>query len=89
MRPSHASVEDEAADGVEVSLLRGVVEGQEGLLVERVGVAAGAQQQLGQLQEAAAGGHVQDGVAVLHGEGKIKTTYARQDTKSSLYIHAF
>ena len=62
---SHAAVEDEAADGVEVSLLRGVVEGQEGLLVERVGVAAGAQQQLAQLQVAPARRHVQDGVAVL------------------------
>ena len=48
--------------------LRGVVQRQEGLLVERVRVAAGAQQQLGQLQVAAAGGHVQDGVAVLKGD---------------------
>ena len=62
---SHAAVEDEASDGVEVPLLRGVVERQEGLLVERVGVAAGAQQQLGQLQVAPARRHVQDGVAVL------------------------
>ena len=50
-----------------MSLLRGVVEWEEGLLVERVGVAAGAQQQLRQLQVAAAGRHVQDGVTVLDG----------------------
>ena len=51
---SHAAVEDEASDRGEVPLLGGVVERQEGLLVERVGVAAGAQQQLGQLQVAPA-----------------------------------
>ena len=83
MRASHAPVEDEAADGVEVSLLRGVVEGQEGLLVERVGVAAGAQQQLSQLQVAAARRHVQDGVAVLDGE-RGKTLSQLEWDKSNL-----
>ena len=46
-------------------LLAGVVEGQEGLLVQRVGVRASAEQQFGHLEEAATGGLMQDGLRVL------------------------
>ena len=81
---SHAAVEDEAADGVEVSLLGGVVEGQEGLLVERVGVAAGAQQQLAQLQVAPARRHVQDGVAVLN-QGKRQFQFNIRENEVPLF----
>ena len=83
---SHAAVEDEASDGVEVPLLRGVVERQEGLLVERVGVAAGAQQQLSQLQVPPAGRHVQDGVAVLKEEQVERTMSPKLYTKFLLKL---
>ena len=64
-----APMHEESPDGVEVPLLAGVVQGQEGLLVQLVDVGAAIDQVLGHAEEPATARLVQHRLAILKQRG--------------------